>query len=160
MSDDNVKADATATDTPEAVTRSRINLFIVALLSLQLLLPLRYYLGLAGGDDERFSWRMFSTVRLQRCELSMSEVRDGSNVAEPLALKPILQVAWISIMQRLRPSVVEGFLRFRCETEGIAAVNYERRCVLPDGAALPPNRLEIDCASGAIRTLDESGSTP
>lgn len=148
------------TDDSPTSTRSRINLLIVAILLLQLLIPLRYYLGVAGGDDERFSWRMFSTVRLQRCELAMSELREGSEVPQPLALKPILQVAWISILQRLRPSVVEGFLRFRCETDGVTKVIYERQCTAPDGAALPPNKLEIECGSGVIRDVNAQKKTP
>lgn len=137
------------------LTRSRINGLIVVILLAQLLIPLRYYLGFAEGDDERFSWRMFSTVRLQRCEMTVSDQHVGSDVKVPVQLKPILQVAWISVLQRYRPSVVEGFLRFRCEGEGIAAAHYERRCVAPDGTSLPPNVLEMDCASGVMRDLSQ-----
>jgi len=155
MADDSVFTDDSATR-----TRSRINVLIAVILLLQLVIPLRYYLGVAGGDDERFSWRMFSTVRLQRCELAMSELREGSDLPQPLALKPILQVAWISILQRLRPSVVDGFLRFRCDTDGVTKVFYERQCVGPDGAALPPNKLEIECASGVIRDVSAREKTP
>lgn len=133
--------------------RKRINALIVAVLLVQALVPLRYYLGFAEGDDERFSWRMFSTVRLQRCEMSVSELRDGSDVPQQVALKPILQVAWISILQRFRPTVVEGFMRFRCETEGVTKVLYDRTCVAPDGTNLPPNRLELVCVSGELREV-------
>jgi hypothetical protein len=142
--------DPTQAQTPW-LTRSRINILIVVILLAQLLLPLRYYLGFAEGDDERFSWRMFSTVRLQRCEMTISDEHVGSDVKLPVQLKPILQVAWISVLQRYRPSVVEAFLRFRCEGEGMAAAHYERRCVAPDGTSVPPNVLEMDCASGEMR---------
>lgn len=146
-------------ETPPNPVRARVNALIVVVLLVQLLVPLRYYLGLAEGDDERFSWRMFSTVRLQRCEMSVSEVREGSDVPQPLALKPILQVAWISILQRFRPSVVEGFMRFRCDTDGVTKVLYDRRCVAPDGTSLPPNRLELACESGVLREINGGGTS-
>lgn len=130
--------------------RSRINVFIVVALLAQLLLPLRYYLGFTDGDDERFSWRMFSTVRLQRCDANITERYAGSEARVPVALKPILQVAWISILQRYRPAVVEGFLRFRCQTEGVSHVYYDRRCVTPDGTSPPPDHVEIACDSGVL----------
>jgi hypothetical protein len=69
-------------------------------------------------------------------------------------------VAWISILQRFRPSVVEAFLRFRCETDGVTKVFYERSCVEPDGTTPTPNKVEIDCASGAIRYLQPQVKIP
>lgn len=142
--------------------RARVNVLIVALLLIQAAIPLRYYLGFSGGDDERFSWRMFSTVRLQRCEVSVSEVRTGSDVPERVNLKPILQVAWISILQRFRPTVVDRFMRFRCETEGVQKVIYDRTCVAPDGKSIPPNHWELTCDSGVMRESaeDVGGRTP
>jgi len=153
-SDTTDTTDTTPAQTPW-LTGSRINILVVVILLAQLLLPLRYYLGFAEGDDERFSWRMFSTVRLQRCEMTISDQHAGSDVLVPVQLKPILQVAWISVLQRYRPSVVEAFLRFRCEGEGMAAAHYERRCVAPDGTSVPPNVLEMDCASGEMREVQQ-----
>lgn len=160
MTEPSASRDATdvtaASDAPTTwLTRSRINGLIVVVLLTQLVVPLRYYLGFAEGDDERFSWRMFSTVRLQRCEMTVSDQHVGSDVKVPVQLKPILQVAWISVLQRYRPSVVEAFLRFRCQGEGMAAAHYERRCVAPDGTSLPPNVLEMDCASGELREVKQ-----
>lgn len=133
-----------------ATQRKLVNALIVALVLLQLALPLRYYLGFAGGDDERFSWRMFSTVRLQRCEVNVTETTGDNDTPQQVRLRPILQVAWISILERFRPSVVEGFLRFRCQTEGVTKVLYTRRCVAPDGTSNPPDHLAIECDSGVI----------
>ncbi len=140
-------ASAQASNDPK---RRRVLLFIVVVLIAQLLIPLRYYAGISEGDDERFSWRMFSTVRLQRCNVNISEQRKGGEARVPVSLKPIVQVAWISILQRFRPSVVEGFLRFRCQTEGVEHVYYDRQCTLPDGTTLPTDHVEIACDSGVI----------
>jgi hypothetical protein len=150
-------ADTAAQPSPETPPRrSRVTLLIVALLLIQVLVPLRYYLGLSGGDDERFSWRMFSTVRLQKCDASVSEVREGSDVPQRVSLKPILQVAWISILQRFRPTVVDRFMRFRCQTEGVTKVIYDRTCVAPDGQSLPPTHWELACDTGVM----DEGNTP
>ncbi len=154
-------ADTTAQRSPEpASSRSRINLLIVALLLMQLLIPLRYYLGFSGGDDERLSWRMFSTVRLQKCEVVVSEVRADSDIPQRVNLKPILQVAWISVLQRFRPAVVDRFMRFRCESEGVKKVIYDRTCVAPDGKSVPPNHWELSCESGVMQQSDKSHDSP
>src|SRR6185369_4719609 len=55
-------------------------------------IPLHYYY--LGDDlyDERFAWRMFSAVRLQRCEVVVTELARGSVRAVPLI--QILPAPW------------------------------------------------------------------
>src|SRR5690242_15394556 len=57
---------AAPSDAGEDTPRNRLwsNVFIALFLAYQLAMPLRYYLG-GRGYDERFSWRMFSTLRMQ-----------------------------------------------------------------------------------------------
>ena len=75
MADPSASSDVT--ETPDAaapwLTRGRVNVLIVTILVAQLVLPLRYYLGFAEGDDERFSWRMFSRSSLMGRKLTRSD---------------------------------------------------------------------------------------
>jgi hypothetical protein len=48
--------------------RRGLSLCIGLFLAVQLLLPLRYYLGRSPRFDERFAWRMFSENALVRCQ--------------------------------------------------------------------------------------------
>ncbi|MGF1467876.1 MAG: hypothetical protein ACFCGT_17285 [Sandaracinaceae bacterium] len=115
-------------------------------LLLQAALPLRYYLG-DDPYDERFAWRMFSTVRLARCELRVIERREGRWRRTPLGRT--LHVAWIGLLERNRPAVWSAYLRSRCE-EGADAVRLENRCVGPAGAPLPVARRRVDCRRGEV----------
>ncbi len=61
---------------PEAPPRRRFgvsDMFIACFLLAQIALPLRYYLG-GRGTDERFSWRMFSSQRVEQCAVDVDEV--------------------------------------------------------------------------------------
>ncbi|MDH5674098.1 MAG: HTTM domain-containing protein [Myxococcales bacterium] len=134
--------------------RRLANAFILLFLAYQVLMPLRYYLG-EGGYDERFSWRMFSTLRLQRCSIAVTEQGGDSQDLgpRPVDLKSELHVAWINILKRYRPAVVEKFMRSRCRQADVSSVGYLRNCVDTDGATLPPLELKLDCDSGRVQTL-------
>ena len=77
------------------------NGFIVAFILLQLILPLQYYLGRLDSHDERFAWRMFSPMRMVKCEVSMTV--DG----QPVPLTREFHQAWTEVAQRGRRVVVE-----------------------------------------------------
>jgi hypothetical protein len=133
----------------EPAPRNRLasNLFIALFLAYQLLMPLRYYLG-GRGYDERFSWRMFSTLRMQECKVHVEE-RAGD---EPRAvdLDKALQIAWIGMLERYRRPVVDKLLARRCAQEGVSEVRYERSCIDTDGSALPKTTVVRACASGKL----------
>lgn len=131
------------------------NAFIVLFLGYQLLAPLDYYLG-EQGYDERFSWRMFSNVRMHRCSLALSEsVAEGGAVsARAIDAKRELHVAWFNILNRYRPAVVHKFLRSRCEQPGVVEAHLVRRCTDTDGTALPVQRADYDCATGELAEKD------
>ena len=63
-------------------------------LTVQLLLPLHYYLLRKDPHDERFAWRMFSPMRAAKC--SVKAVIDG----QPVELGTKFHEAWIEIAQR------------------------------------------------------------
>jgi hypothetical protein len=130
------------------------NAFIVAFLLFQIGMPLRYYFG-NRGYDERFSWRMFSTLRMQQCEMQISEATERGSNGEPafrdVQVKRDVQAAWVNLLERVRMPVVEKYLKRRCEQQGAVSVRYTRRCQDTDGSALPVQKLLMECSSGELR---------
>jgi hypothetical protein len=132
------------------------NLFIAAFLAFQILMPLRYYLG-ERGYDERFSWRMFSTIRLQQCAMQISEsvhVAGETPQFRDVQVRRDVQAAWVNLLERVRMPVVEKYLTRRCERQNATLVRYTRRCMDTDGTALPVRTLELDCASRELREVE------
>jgi len=128
--------------------RALASALIAAFLLFQIAMPLRYYLG-GRGHDERFSWRMFSSVRMQRCSVQVHEsASDGSE--RTLNLEQELQVAWIGMLERYRSGVVEELLRKRCANGGAREVRYARSCKDPGGSELPQIRAKLDCARNVL----------
>ena len=127
-----------------------------------LLVPLRYY-ALPDHDpyDERFAWRMFSAVRVQRCTVAVEETLLG----EPrrVNLQTVLPMPWIALVERNRPAVQRGLLRFLCErpTEP-TRVEVRSECTEASGERAPPIRRALDCESRTLveERLDEEGGAP
>lgn len=135
-----------------AVRARRIaNAFIALFLAYQVATPLSYYAG-ERVYDERFGWRMFSTVRLQQCELRMEEIPADNGTARPVALGGTLHVAWINLLKRGWPRVIERYLGNHCAHEKVAEVRLERRCRTTDGTELPPERFALACGAERMRT--------
>ena len=131
-----------------AAKRTWVNAGIAAFIAYQLAMPLSYYLG-DHAYDERFSWRMFSTLRMAQCEVTMTESAAGGT-PQSIALGRELQVAWVNILRRYRPAVVDKFMRSRCETQDVASVRYVRSCIDTDGSVLPTVHHDLDCPSGEL----------
>jgi len=144
--------DPPAPDATPPARRRWQNAFIAVFLGYQLVAPLDYYLG-EQGYDERFSWRMFSNVRMHECTLTLSDsVESGGAVSErEIDAQRELHVAWFNILNRYRPAVVEKFLASRCEKPDVTMAVALRRCTDTDGTALPVQRAEYDCKSGTLR---------
>lgn len=135
---------------PPTGTRRRLaDACIVLFLAAQAAIPLSYYLG-DRTTDERFSWRMFSSVRMHGCRVRVTERRErgGRVVTERVVLPRELHVAWITHLRRFRPAVVHKLLRWRCEQPQAREVHFHRRCVAPDGTRLPADRLIRQCDRG------------
>lgn len=149
------EASPSAVDDARARTRRRWIAGGAALaVAVQALIPLRYYLG-DDAYDERFSWRMFSAVRMQECRISASETTNGA--AQRVRLMETIHVGWITTLRRNREAVMERYLEWRCEHEGVQRARLENECRTPDGDPVPTIVREIDCASGAIT---REGGTP
>lgn len=110
-------------------------------------MPLRYYAG-GRGLDERFSWRMFSSVRMLDCNVDIDEhFEDFGEVRQrDVNLKKEVQVAWIGLLERGRDLVIEKLMRRRCDEEGVVKVDYSLACVAPDGAKWPAVNRHMKCS--------------
>jgi hypothetical protein len=125
--------------------RRRYENWIIALvLSFEVITPLSYYLG-ARSYDERFSWRMFSTLRLRDCKVRVTETpRDGSAPRE-VSVRRDVQLAWLRLLERMRTAVVERYLERRCAGGEMAQVDFTCTCSDTDGRPLPPTQRTLLC---------------
>lgn len=113
------------------------------LVALQVAIPAAYYLRRDRSDDERFSWRMFSAVRLKHCSVSAF---DGESDAQPVTLSSAVHASWVRSMSRGRERVIERFLATRCAMPDVRIAVLERRCKWPSGRPLPSEKYRFDCA--------------
>ena len=87
-----------------------LRVFIGVAVLAQLLIPLTYYLR-DDPYDERFAWRMFSGVRLQECEGSVTESHgDWEEAVNPYEVVP---AGWVTGLERNRRPVMERYLALR-----------------------------------------------
>lgn len=139
---------------PFGSPRARLlaNTFIALFLAYQVAMPLRYYMG-GRGLDERFSWRMFSSVRMLDCNVDIDEHVEelGQTRQRDVNLKKEVQVAWIGLLERGRDLVIEKFLRRRCDEEGVVKVDYYLGCVAPDGAKWPAVNRHMMCSDRKLK---------
>ena len=100
--------------------------FIVAFLAIQLLLPLRYYVAHRDPHDERFAWRMFSPMRMARCQPHFAV--DG----KPLELGTVFHEAWVELAERGRFVVVEAMAEHVCKQHPGSSVTVSLDCKYVD----------------------------
>lgn len=116
-------------------------------LAYQLLVPLRYYV-LPDHDpyDERFSWRMFSAVRVHQCEVDVTQTLVGTE--RRVNLETTLPMPWIALVTRNRPAVQRELLEHLCEADARPSdATIRSRCVEPSGERAPTIVRHIRCAS-------------
>jgi hypothetical protein len=133
---------STAPD-PHARTRRRENLTIAAILVFQIAMPLSYYVS-RRAYDERFSWRMFSTLRLRDCKVEVKEQLESGRTRS-VNIERDVHVAWLRLLERMRSAVIEAYLERRCDNNGVTRVDFTCRCNDTDGRALPPMERSLSC---------------
>ena len=119
---------------PQGKARMGANICIVLFLLANVLIPLRYYLVEPYETNERFAWRMFSSVHMrQNRRLKVTEVveQDGKFVERPTPLTQLLQQSWINALLGGQTDIVENFLRWRVAQPGVVSVSYELLSLLP-----------------------------
>ncbi|MCB9530025.1 MAG: hypothetical protein R3F65_21460 [bacterium] len=112
---------------------------IAAVLIVQVALPLSYYLGRSDSPlapfDERFAWRMFSPVRLAKCQVRVYDAT-GGNPDQTISLSRELHVVWINLLNRARPAVLERAVERFCGERGPSAdIRLRLSCTRPDATA-------------------------
>jgi hypothetical protein len=152
-----VSGDAFASP-PAGPARVIISVFIISWLLWQLAVPLSYYLG-GDPEEERFTWRMFSGVWLlhKNCSVSVTEFRSqpggGTRPVGQINLNRTLHREWVYQLTKNRRSVVEKFLRTRCQGDpSLAALEFVRACPVAPPGRIPAVDLRFDCGTGAFTT--------
>src|SRR6187551_2793118 len=100
--------------------------FILAFLAIQLLAPLDYYLVRRDPHDERFAWRMFSPMRMAKCEPTVSI--EG----QPVNLYSEFHEAWVKIAERGRFVVIEEMAQKLCDENKGKRVEVSLDCTYQD----------------------------
>lgn len=135
-----------------ASERGWTSLFIGGFLLVQIALPASYYLG-DDRFDERFAWRMFSSVRLTECQLDVRRIHGPGRTEEVETYRDV-QIAWGTLMKRNRSEVIRAYLRRRCERDGAPEVMVRTFCEDPEGRR-SRHRWTIRCEEGRIERTDE-----
>lgn len=86
--------------------------FIHVFIAVQLLVPLSYYTTRGDRYDERFAWRMFSSVRGLTCQVAFRSGPDRTPIAR---LHGTFHEAWINLAKRGRLPVVRAMANALCE---------------------------------------------
>jgi hypothetical protein len=130
------------------------------LVALQVAIPASYYLVRDDRDDERFAWRMFSTVRLTRCRVLAFDVlsargADGRTPEERSAvdMPKSLHASWLRSLERGRKHVIEHFLAARCERPAVRYSQLDRSCTSPAGRVLPEQHYHYDCQGQRLEVV-------
>ena len=137
------------TDSPHTSLKCRLLIGVITLFfGAQLWVAGSYYLG-DYPWDERFSWRMFSTVRSLSCQpqlwsldptSSSSQIcPDGQTLGcRPLRLSTQYHMVWVNLLKRGRLQVLDAVARDRCEALGEGgAVFVGLNCPSPT----PPHQM-------------------
>lgn len=141
-----VREGTTTTLWPTLVARARAwarwarrwpGAFITLFVAIQLALPLQYYLVRRDRHDERFAWRMFSPIRMLRCELTMT-IDD-----QPVTLSREFHEAWLALAARGRRSVIEAMGHHLCREHPGSAVIARATCRPLAGEPYPMGGFDL-----------------
>ncbi len=120
------------------------HLAVFAFLGLQFGAPIHYY----ASDrvyDERFAWRMFSPIRMVRCQTRVTDHSGDAPVEVELSRE--VPAPWISWMKRGHTRVVRAAGRAMCDSRGPdARLTADLQCNLPDGTRDRVMRAEDLCS--------------
>ena len=108
--------------------RTYANAFIAIVLVFHVVLPLRYYVG-GSGNDERFSWRMFSTLQLELATSNVDvAVTEKTTNSKPrvVDVQRVLPEPWIEFLRRGHPVVTDAYVLHRQQDHAASDVRIHR----------------------------------
>jgi hypothetical protein len=152
MSETDPPDTADSSAAPEA-SRRWTTALILGFLAFQLALPLSYYLG-DDRFDERFAWRMFSSIRMTDCQL-MARRAAGPNQFEEVEVYRDIQIAWANLIKRNRDEVARAYLERRCNRAESPQVELRTVCRSPDGVRTR-HTWRARCERGVIERTDDT----
>ena len=120
---------------------------IIALLAVQLLVPLGYYTVRRDRSDDRFAWRMFSAEPAPRCRARFLVGEER----RPVRLEQTFDEAWRALARRGRVLVVERMARHLCTRHPGQAVRVDLICRQGDGELEPISGDWDVCLTGTVR---------
>lgn len=109
---------------------------------------MRYYVS-DDAFDERFSWRMFSAIRVVKCRTHLLETEADGTPTTP-SLQRILQSAWVTQLGRNRERVVQAVLERRCAEPDMREVVLSNDCIDASGTPMPTRRWSRNCETGKV----------
>lgn len=116
---------------PKAAEKRKANLVIVAFLLTMVLTPLSYYTVRSDRYDERFAWRMFSSVRMVKCDPRWTIGDPG----EQVPIEEHFHMAWVGNARRGRGIIVDRMTEQLCETHQGQSVRLHMNCEAIDGTS-------------------------
>jgi len=135
-------------ETPDKRDRQPRASWLWLLVALQIAIPAAYYVR-GDRDDERFAWRMFSAVRVQRCRVrGLDSV--GAERPRRIELDGALHSGWVRALERGRERVIERFLRTRCQRSSVTSSELRRECEDAANRELGAERFAFDCKSAQL----------
>ena len=111
----------------------------LCIVGVQIWLPASYYLG-DEVYDERFAWRMFSAVRMTRCDFNLFDA--SSDTLQRIPLNKSNHVVWSNLAKRGRLSVIQGLVDTACRTR--TDVRAGLSCTVPDAPTIGLCRNRTD----------------
>jgi hypothetical protein len=127
-------------------SRRAVNAGIGLFLAAQVIVPLSYYLS-DRDYDERFSWRMFSTLRVRDCHVKVTEFVGARGVPRTVDVQRDVHVSWLRLLERMRGAVIDAYLERRCADPTVQRVEFTSTCRDTDLTALPPLVRSLACRS-------------
>jgi hypothetical protein len=99
---------------------------ILAYVAVQIVAPLHYYTVREDKHDERFAWRMFSTVRMLDCQPLSGAMFTVDGKAVPMG--NTFHEAWIKLAERGREVVLEAMADKLCRDHPGGDVRLDLTC--------------------------------
>jgi hypothetical protein len=121
-------------------------IFVHVFVVVQLVLPLSYYVSRSDPHDERFAWRMFSPVRMLKCQPAFTV----GAARTPVQLGASFHEAWIELARRGRVQVIEAMARELCRRNPGEAVRVELRCTRITGERYTQGGAWDVCTVGSM----------
>lgn len=136
---------------PKKQIQRVVNWFITVCLLFQAAIPLSYYL-FKQPTNERFAWRMFSSVHMSDWNCQVREVveENGQMIERIVPIGSILEESSVRGMQTGQLDIAAKFIRRWAQRPEVRQVTYEAQGIWPSGRKMAPLRLAVNSETRAV----------